>query len=509
MSLDAQNTRLIEYAKRKNLEVIKTFQIVESSTQGDRKKFQEMINFCKKQKDTIAILADAVDRMQRSFKESVMLDELMRKDKIELHFLRENMIIGKNANTINIMQWDFAVLGAKSYVLQLSENVKRSLEYKAKGGEITSSAPIGYQNYRDEMGKAKVRLHPVFAPLVKIMFERYSLGRTSIKELHEFAKYHRLTGKNGKIISTSNIHKMLQNPFYFGLMKWKGNLQPHIYPPLISQELWERCQEIRTGIKAQNKPFKYAAKEFLYRGLIRCANSGKICSCELKKEQFEYVVCYTKEGKRKYIPEKDISEQIAYIMHSIKIPEEMVKSLHIHLKASKEAEIQFRDNELTKLKSDLSRTINRIDRLCNLYLDGEIDKETYQAKNNELIAEKSKIQTLISTHSSADDNFNSIISELIDIANNSWDIFLKSKNLELKRNLIKFLFRTLEINEGKLGYALTFPYDKLSNLSSNPLWSSIVNSLRTQHEEITILKSQLELLRPQLTKHLISQNPLL
>lgn len=89
LSLDAQNTRLIEYAKRKKLEVLKSFQIVESSTQGDRKKFKEVIDFCKKQKETIALLADAVDRVQRSFKESVMLDDLVRHGKIELHFLRK------------------------------------------------------------------------------------------------------------------------------------------------------------------------------------------------------------------------------------------------------------------------------------------------------------------------------------------------------------------------------------------------------------------------------------
>lgn len=41
-----------------------------------------MINFCKKQRETIAIVADTVDRVQRSFKESVLLDELMRQNKI-------------------------------------------------------------------------------------------------------------------------------------------------------------------------------------------------------------------------------------------------------------------------------------------------------------------------------------------------------------------------------------------------------------------------------------------
>ena len=52
LSLLAQNNRLQDYADRKELEVIKTFEIIESSTHGERKQFMEMINFCKKQKGT-------------------------------------------------------------------------------------------------------------------------------------------------------------------------------------------------------------------------------------------------------------------------------------------------------------------------------------------------------------------------------------------------------------------------------------------------------------------------
>lgn len=106
--------------------------ITKSSTRGERKKFMEMIDFAKKQKGTIAVVADSVDRVQRSFKDSVYLDELIRKEKIELHFFRENMIIGKDASASDHMGWDFSVLGAKSYVTQLSENVRRSIDYKIK-----------------------------------------------------------------------------------------------------------------------------------------------------------------------------------------------------------------------------------------------------------------------------------------------------------------------------------------------------------------------------------------
>ena len=66
LSLCAQSKRLEEYAERRELDVIKRFEIIESSTRGERKRFMEMINFCKKQKETIAIVADTVDRVQRS-----------------------------------------------------------------------------------------------------------------------------------------------------------------------------------------------------------------------------------------------------------------------------------------------------------------------------------------------------------------------------------------------------------------------------------------------------------
>ena len=187
LSLTAQSNRLFDYAERKGLEVIKTFEIIESSTHGERKQFMEMIAFCKKQQETIAIVADTVDRVQRSFKESVVLDELMKKDKIELHFYRENMILNRQSSSVDVMRWDFSVMTAKSYVLQLSENVRRSNEQKNKNGEITGEAPIGYENYINEHGKKFVRPKEPDASIIKRIFELYSLGNTSMAEAAHYA----------------------------------------------------------------------------------------------------------------------------------------------------------------------------------------------------------------------------------------------------------------------------------------------------------------------------------
>jgi len=47
--------------------VIKTYELVESSTRGERKEFAAMLAFAQAQNETVAIVADAVDRFQRSF----------------------------------------------------------------------------------------------------------------------------------------------------------------------------------------------------------------------------------------------------------------------------------------------------------------------------------------------------------------------------------------------------------------------------------------------------------
>lgn len=63
-----------------------------------------MLEFAKGQDQTIAIVADAVDRFQRSFKESVLIDELIRKELVELYFYREGMVIGKGASSTDILR---------------------------------------------------------------------------------------------------------------------------------------------------------------------------------------------------------------------------------------------------------------------------------------------------------------------------------------------------------------------------------------------------------------------
>jgi hypothetical protein len=164
---------------------------------------------------------------------SVLIDELIRKEKVELHFYRKGMIIGKGASSTDILRWDFSVMGAKSYVLNLSENVRRSLEYKRRNGEWGGKAPLGYLNQRDANNKSTLIHDPERAFLVRMLFEEYAKGCLSISgDLVRMAREWGLRNKTrkGGVLSASQIQHLLMNPFYYGEMRIKGTLYPHSYP---------------------------------------------------------------------------------------------------------------------------------------------------------------------------------------------------------------------------------------------------------------------------------------
>ena len=86
-SIPAQSARAKEYCQRKELEIKNEYQFDESSTKDQREKFDKVLDEIRNSKERIALIVETIDRLQRSFKESVLLLDLVKQDKIEIHFL--------------------------------------------------------------------------------------------------------------------------------------------------------------------------------------------------------------------------------------------------------------------------------------------------------------------------------------------------------------------------------------------------------------------------------------
>lgn len=472
-SIAAQRQRLSEYCARRGLDVIRTFELIESSTRGERKEFVAMLHFAKTQKETIAIVADAVDRFQRSFKESVQVDELRRQGIVELHFVREAMVISREASSSDILRWDFSVMSAKSYVLSLSDNVKRSLEYKRRNGEWGGKAPLGYKNIRDAENKSVLVHDPERAYLVRLLFEEYAAGASSISgDLVRKARKWGLTNKTRKagFLSASQIQHILMNPFYYGEMRIKGKLFQHKYQPLISRELFDRCEAVRLG-NARATATRYSEKEFVFRGLIKCGTSGRVVTSDLKKGKHIYLICRdpAEPSRKVFVPEAEVVAQVRTALRSIQIPDALLAALLEHMKASHAAENRFHTDAIAQLRIDHDQARERLGALLDLRLDKSITQNEYDEKARALKQQQVEIAVRIEQHQTGDDAFRTTLEALISVASRAADLFERSK-AEQKRKLLSLAFSNLRLNGKKLDYAMRSPFDLMVNRPNHASW---------------------------------------
>jgi DNA invertase Pin-like site-specific DNA recombinase len=198
----------------------------------------EMIKFAQNQREPIAVVADKVDRIQRRISEIPLLEEPIKAGKIELHFRTEGYIIHKDSQSHSRLMWGMNVLMAQSYVDNLSDNVKRSLDHKLRKGEWIGPAVLGYLNGRDEKGNSIVIVDHLRAPIIKKIFEEYATGVYTLSCMRRKAKEWGLRSKKNFHLNKAVIHRLIQQPFYYGQMKVKGEMWPHCYQPIISREIF-------------------------------------------------------------------------------------------------------------------------------------------------------------------------------------------------------------------------------------------------------------------------------
>ncbi len=137
----------------------------------------------------------------------------------------------------------------------------------------------------------------------------------------------------------------------------------------------------------------------------------------------------------------------------------MVIELQKELTASKSSERKFYAQEIKKLRAEQDKLKEKMNNLFDLRLDGELDRETFDIKRNEIQVKLNRLKNKVTAHEKADIGFDETILGLLDIATQARNIFDRSQNLELKRLLLKFVFESLTLTEGTLTYKLKFPFE--------------------------------------------------
>lgn len=469
-SNEAQISRILEYIKTKDLKTWKTYEIKESSTRGDRKKFQEVLRDIEKSKEPIALVVDTVDRLQRSFKESVILDDLRKAGKIEIHFYRENLVLHKNSNSAELIRWDMAVMFARSYVLQLSDNVKRKIEQKLKNKEWIGQAYVGYKNITLSEKVKDVVPDEDRAHHIQKMFELYATGEYSAKTMSKEMYRRGLRSRKGMKVSASQVHNILRNPFYYGEMRVKEKLYEHKYQRLISKPLFDKVQDVFNGYNRQN--FKRTNKPYIFRGLIKCSHCGCAITPE-KQKDYIYYHCTNFHGtcpnKKVWMREEELLAQIKATFQSLKLDKDLLEVLKDELRAAHQSEKQYYEQNLNAIKRQLGQIDAKLKIMYNDRLDGRLSTTEYDELVKDSKEEQQGLLAQYNEHSEADKNFYITANKILDLSQRAWELFENSEPKE-KTQLVGFLLQNLSLQERNLLFEVKSPFSGILEYAKTKEW---------------------------------------
>lgn len=474
-SIPAQLEKLQRYIKDKDLDLIKVVELSESSTKDTRREFRKVIDMIQGMDEPIVLIVETIDRLQRSFKESVELDELRKAGKLELHFYRENLTLNNQSNSADLLRWDMGVMFARSYVLQLSDNVKRSIDKKLADGEFPGPAPLGYLNVNMEDGSISTKKNrkdgkkwiepdPEREHLIVKLFELYAQGQYSVKALAKEMKSQGLTNKRGNPISTSMVYEILNNPFYYGQMKYKNKIYQHNYDPLISRWLFNKCKEVQASWK--KKPFKYGAKKWTFKGLITCTECKYLLSSYARKG-INYVRCH--HCKSTHSREDEMLKQVSEVFKSFTVPDYILEKLTEEIKRNHNREQEFYESNVKALDGKLNRIRKRMKVLYQDRLDGRITTGQYDEMIIEMKDQEEDLLEQIKDHSKADKQFLISSSYVLELANRAHELF-ESSQTHQKRQLISYAFADLQAKAGKLVWKLKNPFAGMVACAESGVW---------------------------------------
>jgi site-specific DNA recombinase len=194
------------------------------------------------------IVVYKIDRLTRSLADFAKLVE--RLDKAGASFVSVTQSFNTSTSmgrlTLNVLL-SFAQFEREVTAERIRDKIASS---KMKGLWMGGTIPLGYDRHPDPMRRELV-LNPGEAETVERLFDLYDrLGSIGLVEAEAASlglrsKRHATASGNrsgGGVFTKGQLHYLLTNPTYIGMVRHKDRAYPGQHPAIVSREVWDRVQ---------------------------------------------------------------------------------------------------------------------------------------------------------------------------------------------------------------------------------------------------------------------------
>lgn len=337
---------------------------------------------------------------------------------------------------------------------EIAERTAVSVAMRAKMGKmLKAKAPFGYRWEGQQL-----RIDETEAPIRRLVFELFAEHKRKklVARLLNDAG-HRMRG--GYLFCDTTIKRLLNDPVSKGLRRQNvrsgrtGIKPPSEWayvevPAVVSEELWNACQEILTS---QNHPKHKPAKKTvtLFAGFVHCGSCGRRMYVPSRYHAYNCPM-----GCKIHVMMDDLEavfvEQIKGFFSSSALIQE-------HLEKA-DAGLEGKRRLLTSLQTEKDQVSSEIDKLFRLYNEDLISGNLFASRNKPLEGRFQQLEDEIPRLSAEVDfqrlqllSSSEIITEAQDLYSR-WPKF----SFEQKRSIIETLIDRITITQNEIAIDLAY-----------------------------------------------------
>ncbi len=428
VSLQQQKEANERCAERQHVKIVELFEEQETAAKRGRPIFARMLKMLQAGKAS-GVIIHKIDRSARNLRDWADLGELIDSG-VEVYFANESLDLRSRGGRLAA---DIQAVVAADFIRNLREETKKGFYGRLKQGLLPMPAPLGYSN----VGKGKLKIiNPRKGPLIRKAFELYATGEFSLDQLVKEMYDRGLRSEHGKTVGRNSMSLLLNRRFYVGEIEIKKSGERFLggHEALIDMPLFERVQEILAGRYSR----RLTIHNFTFRRLLSCASCNYSLIGETHKGHI-YYRCHSNGCPRAQAKEPDIDRVLEKLFLPLQFPEEEKQDWREQVKEMGHDFDGSKGHLEDVLKADIERISQQSERLLEAYLDGALERRTFEQKKTALTINRREIEKQLNN---SKDEFMGhrirSVEDFLELAGNAYLLY-KNASKEKKRELMENL----------------------------------------------------------------------
>lgn len=467
LSLPAQREACHRKADSLDADVVTEFvDRGESARSANRQGLTDMLAFLGETGGIDYVIVPKLDRLARNLADNAQIDLAIRQAGARLVSVSENIDETAPGRLVHGIMASIAEFYSRNLA---AETLKGSMQ-KAKAGGTLAKAPIGYLNVREQGDGREVRTVVVDrerAPLVQWAFEAYATGNYSlVRLLDELTAKGLRTRPTAKFpahpLTRSKVHTMLSNPYYAGVISYRGALYEGRHEPLVSRELFERVQGIlrshATGEKDRVHPH-------YLRGSIFCARCGSRLCITNAKRKYLYFFCVGRqrgEGcSQPYVTVDRIEASVCRLYSNIQLEPDRTEEIRKGIICELDKAKQGNRKETKRQQARLKRLTGDRIKLLQAHYASAVPQDLLKSEQDRIAAEIAEAERCLAAVELHYQDIEDTLKQSLVLASDCERMYRAAEN-QLRRQFNQVFFSKIMIDNGEVTDAeLAEPFAQL------------------------------------------------